>query len=167
MPILKNPSGQNPLALAGRIKAARTFTPYKMDSRGQYFRTRCRTRQPRRYNMAGLWRKSPRPCVHMIRYLCIVIGVFHGTGMLRIALSCTAGKPFEHDPEKWTPVFPRDKRKVLARRSCSKQEDFAVLTRSKASIECLSRAAPKRRHVLFSQDRLCRVRTNARYVAGL
>jgi len=138
MPILKNPSGQNPLALAGRIKAARTFTPYKMDSRGQYFRTRCRTRQPRRYNMAGLWRKSPRPCVHMFRYLCIVIGVFHGTGMLRIALSCTAGKAF-----------------------------LGVLTRSKASIECLSRAAPKRRHVLFSQDRLCRVRTNARYVAGL
>jgi hypothetical protein len=25
----------------------------------------------------------------------------------------------EHDPEKWIPVFPRDKRKAFARRSCS------------------------------------------------
>jgi hypothetical protein len=25
----------------------------------------------------------------------------------------------EHDPEKWVPVFPRDKREAFARRSCS------------------------------------------------
>jgi hypothetical protein len=25
----------------------------------------------------------------------------------------------EHDPEKWKPVFPRDKRGTFARRSCS------------------------------------------------
>ena len=25
----------------------------------------------------------------------------------------------EHDPEKWIPVFPRDKREAFARRSCS------------------------------------------------
>jgi hypothetical protein len=25
----------------------------------------------------------------------------------------------EHDPEKWEPVFPRDKREAFARRSCS------------------------------------------------
>jgi hypothetical protein len=25
----------------------------------------------------------------------------------------------EHDPEKWKPVFPRDKREAFARRSCS------------------------------------------------
>ena len=25
-----------------------------------------------------------------------------------------------HDPEKWVPVFPRDKREAFARRSCSK-----------------------------------------------
>src|SRR3981081_888322 len=28
----------------------------------------------------------------------------------------------EHDPEKWKPVFPRDKREALARRSCSNKE---------------------------------------------
>jgi hypothetical protein len=28
-------------------------------------------------------------------------------------------KPLEHDPEKWVPVFPRDKREAFARRSCS------------------------------------------------
>jgi hypothetical protein len=27
--------------------------------------------------------------------------------------------PLEHDPEKWKPVFPRDKREAFARRSCS------------------------------------------------
>jgi hypothetical protein len=25
----------------------------------------------------------------------------------------------EHDPDKWLPVFPRDKREAFARRSCS------------------------------------------------
>ena len=49
---LKNPCGQNPLALAGRENRARTCTPYKMDSRDQNCRTRCRTRQPKGYNMA-------------------------------------------------------------------------------------------------------------------
>jgi acetylornithine/N-succinyldiaminopimelate aminotransferase len=48
-----------------------------------------------------------------------------------------------------------------------KQVDFGVLTRTAARIECLPRAAPKRRHVLFSRDLLCRVRANARFVAGL
>src|SRR6185437_5768600 len=28
----------------------------------------------------------------------------------------------EHDPEKWKPVFPRDKREAFARRSCSIKE---------------------------------------------
>jgi hypothetical protein len=28
----------------------------------------------------------------------------------------------EHDPEKWTPVFPRDKREAFARRSCSNKK---------------------------------------------
>src|SRR6476646_80407 len=28
----------------------------------------------------------------------------------------------EHDPEKWVPVFPRDKREAFARRSCSKKK---------------------------------------------
>jgi len=26
----------------------------------------------------------------------------------------------QHDPEKWVPVFPRDKREAFARRSCSR-----------------------------------------------
>src|SRR6266699_5387462 len=29
------------------------------------------------------------------------------------------GGVLEHDPEKWVPVFPRDKREAFARRSCS------------------------------------------------
>jgi hypothetical protein len=32
------------------------------------------------------------------------------------------GSGIEHDPEKWEPVFPRDKREAFARRSCSKKE---------------------------------------------
>jgi hypothetical protein len=28
----------------------------------------------------------------------------------------------EHDPEKWKPVFPRDKREAFARRLCSKNK---------------------------------------------
>jgi hypothetical protein len=28
----------------------------------------------------------------------------------------------EHDPEKWVPVFPRDKRQAFARRSCSNKK---------------------------------------------
>ena len=28
----------------------------------------------------------------------------------------------EHDPEKWAPVFPRDKREAFARRSCSNRK---------------------------------------------
>src|SRR5713226_1475511 len=30
--------------------------------------------------------------------------------------------PLEHDPEKWLPVFPRDKREAFARRSCSNKK---------------------------------------------
>src|SRR5712675_69757 len=30
--------------------------------------------------------------------------------------------PLQHDPEKWVPVFPRDKRKAFARRSCSNKK---------------------------------------------
>ncbi len=32
------------------------------------------------------------------------------------------GRDLEHDPEKWKPVFPRDKREAFARRSCSNEE---------------------------------------------
>jgi hypothetical protein len=28
----------------------------------------------------------------------------------------------EHDPEKWVPVFPRDKRQAFAQRSCSNKK---------------------------------------------
>jgi len=31
-------------------------------------------------------------------------------------------KAIEHDPEKWVPVFPRDKREAFARRSCSNKK---------------------------------------------
>jgi len=49
---LKNPFRQNPLALAGRKKRARTFTPNDCDLEDQHYRTRCRTRRKRSYNMA-------------------------------------------------------------------------------------------------------------------
>ena len=38
---------------------------------------------------------------------------------------CEAGEiheNLEHDPEKWVPVFPRDKREAFARRSCSNKK---------------------------------------------
>jgi hypothetical protein len=31
-------------------------------------------------------------------------------------------RTLEHDPEKWVPVFPRDKREAFARRSCSNKK---------------------------------------------
>src|SRR4030088_2143965 len=34
--------------------------------------------------------------------------------------------PIEHDPEKWKPVFPRDKREAFARRSCSNKTKLEV-----------------------------------------
>ena len=34
----------------------------------------------------------------------------------------SAGKRLEHDPEKWVPVFPLDKREAFARRSCSNKK---------------------------------------------
>jgi hypothetical protein len=37
-------------------------------------------------------------------------------------LDTMAPKSPEHDPEKWKPVFPRDKREAFARRSCSNKE---------------------------------------------
>ncbi len=32
--------------------------------------------------------------------------------------TCREIAELEHDPEKWTPVFPRDKREAFARRPC-------------------------------------------------
>jgi hypothetical protein len=32
----------------------------------------------------------------------------------------------EHDPEKWKPVFPRDKRKAFALRSCSNRDEIMI-----------------------------------------
>jgi hypothetical protein len=38
-------------------------------------------------------------------------------------LHCCRGiSVLEHDPEKWAPVFPRDKREAFARRSCSNKK---------------------------------------------
>src|SRR6267143_6913906 len=34
----------------------------------------------------------------------------------------SAGGYLQHDPEKWVPVFPRDKREAFARRSCSNKK---------------------------------------------
>jgi hypothetical protein len=56
---------------------------------------------------------------------------------------------FEHDPEKHAPHLMRGGHR-FSEKIMLKQVDFAVLTRTAARIECLPRAAPKRRHVLFS-----------------
>jgi hypothetical protein len=45
----------------------------------------------------------------------------------------------EHDPEKWLPVFPRDKREAFARRSCSNKK----IERDDDSKEKLSRSRSK------------------------
>ena len=37
-------------------------------------------------------------------------------------MGAVAASRLEHDPEKWEPVFPRDKREAFARRSCSNEE---------------------------------------------
>jgi hypothetical protein len=34
----------------------------------------------------------------------------------------SGGGSLEHNPEKWVPVFPRDKRSAFARRSCSSKK---------------------------------------------
>src|SRR4030088_2463908 len=39
--------------------------------------------------------------------------------------------PIEHDPEKWGPVFPRDKREAFARRSCSNKKWSGMTFRRK------------------------------------
>src|SRR6266849_4027362 len=57
--------------------------------------------------------------------------------------------PLEHDPEKWLPVFPRDKREAFARRSCSNKKierDDDSKKSHRALAECavvLSQAARK------------------------
>jgi hypothetical protein len=38
------------------------------------------------------------------------------------AAALTPPPALEHDPEKWVPVFPRDKREAFARRSCSNKK---------------------------------------------
>jgi hypothetical protein len=32
----------------------------------------------------------------------------------------------EHDPEKWAPVFSRDKREAFARRSCPNRDEIMI-----------------------------------------
>src|SRR5467141_4548912 len=49
----------------------------------------------------------------------------------------------EHDPEKWVPVFPRDKREAFARRSCSNKK-IERDDDSKKSHPALDRPPPRR-----------------------
>src|SRR5712672_3860820 len=46
----------------------------------------------------------------------------------------------EHDPEKWVPVFPRDKREAFARRSCSNKKIERDDNSSRSSAVALSRS---------------------------
>ena len=122
MPILKNPCGQNPLALAGREKRARTCTPNTNELRGSEppHEMSYPTAQRLQYAVTHAQEfASVRPHVPSLKHCN---RVFHGTGMLRscVILHCT--KPVAGE-----------------------------LTVTAARIECLPRAAPKRRHVLFSQ----------------
>jgi hypothetical protein len=181
MPILKNPSGQNPLALAGRNNCARTSTPYKMDSRDQVppHEMSYPTAQTLQYGVTLAQESaSVRPHVPTFMHCnwsfprhrnatdCFILHRRTAPG----ATSATGAASARSMLRTWIAgcrFYLGTNAEAFARRSCSKQADSGVLTRSAARIECLSRAAPKRRHVLFSQDRLCRVRANARYVAGL
>src|SRR6267143_2702753 len=51
--------------------------------------------------------------------------------------------PLEQDPEKWAPVFPRDKREAFARRSCSNKK-IERNDESKRSHHALSARRSKR-----------------------
>jgi hypothetical protein len=42
--------------------------------------------------------------------------------IVRQATHILADHALEHDPEKWLPVFPRDKREAFARRSCANKK---------------------------------------------
>src|SRR6185312_12510569 len=57
--ICKKSQHTESLSLRRTQKRVRTFTQNNQNSGGQNCRTRCRTRQEERYNMAGLPRKSP------------------------------------------------------------------------------------------------------------
>jgi hypothetical protein len=53
-------------------------------------------------------------------------------------------RSLEHDPEKWVPVFPRDKREAFARRSCSNKKierDDDSKKSHHALVFCLTRFA--------------------------
>ena len=140
---LKNPCGQNPLALAGRENRARTCTLYKMDSWDQNRRTRCRTRQPRSYNMAGLWRR-----VRADASTC------SGISALQCVFSTTPqsyGLPFLHC---------RKARFVL------ETQPRGVLTATAAHIECLYVPPLRGGTFCFRKTGCCRVRANARVLRG-
>src|SRR6266403_1242794 len=112
---LQNPCRQNPLALAGRQKRARAFTPNTGLSK---INTAARDVVPDDPE-ATIWRDSgARVCV--------------------LASTCSVAKALRCD------FFASRK---LAGAACQRVSDR--LTAIAAGIECLSRAAPKRRHVSF------------------
>src|SRR5882757_9508613 len=53
---------------------------------------------------------------------CICYNRFVRWGACIAGATCSCGRALEHDPEKWIPVFPRDKREAFARRSCSNKK---------------------------------------------
>src|SRR5258705_9519684 len=56
--------------------------------------------------------------------------------------------PLEQDPEKWAPVFPRDKREAFARRSCSNKK----IERNDGFEEKSSRSRPKQTTIAHSRE---------------
>src|ERR1700675_2271856 len=70
----------------------------------------------------------------------------------------------EHDPEKWVPVLPRDKREAFARRSCSNKKmernDYSKKSHSALIVRC--RAAPARQI-----DRVLAFRQSQRFLGRL
>jgi hypothetical protein len=121
MPILKYPCGQNPLALAGRKNCARTCTPYKWTLE---IRTAARDVVPDSPD-ATIWRDSGAR-------VPVRASTCSDTYALQLEFSTA--------PECYG----------LPYLAVHESRFLAVLTRTAARIECLSRAAPKRRHVLFS-----------------
>jgi uncharacterized protein (DUF1330 family) len=60
-------------------------------------------------------------------------------GAQGIVLLAKGFAALEHDPEKWAPVFPRDKREAFARRSCSNKRSAFTTT---AQIQSRGKTAP-------------------------
>ena len=92
---LKNPCGQNPLALAGRENRARTSTLYKMDSQGSELPHEMSYPTAQKLQYGGTLAQESAPMrPHVPTHVGIAVRVFHHTAILRTVSSCSAAKAF-------------------------------------------------------------------------